>query len=88
MSKDNHLTLSYVFKQWKDIELHLSTVANSSSFFAFDLQQFMAHKQGKPWKAQFDQQVILIYVAAFFLHSHYFNSEITLHSQDQIHEIL
>jgi len=37
MSEDNHSTLSYVFKRWKDIELHLSTVANSSSFFAHDL---------------------------------------------------
>jgi hypothetical protein len=48
----------------------------------------MAYEQGKPWKAQFNRQVMLIHVAAFFLHLRNFNSDITPHSQDQIDEIL
>jgi hypothetical protein len=55
MLEDNYSTLIYVFERWGDIQLHLLKIANSSSSFAYDLQQFMAHKEGKLWKARFDR---------------------------------
>jgi hypothetical protein len=59
------------------MQLHLLKFANSSSSFAYDLQQFIAHEEGKLWKARFNQQVILIHIATYFLHPHYFNANIT-----------
>jgi hypothetical protein len=88
MSEDNKSTLAYVFERWANIQTHLSKFANSGSSFAHDLKQFMAHEDGKLWKARRDRQVMPIHVAAFFLQPHNFDAYITQHSQDQIYNIL
>lgn len=84
MLEDNRSTLAYVFERWRRIQTHLSKFASSNSAFAHDLQDFMAHENGKPWKARLDRQVMPVHVTAFFLQPYNFDTEMTERLQDQI----
>jgi hypothetical protein len=77
MSEDNRATLNYVFERWTAIQSKLLTIARSNNCFAKDIEAFIAHEQGKLWKARLDRQLTSLHTAAYFLQPQAFDTPMT-----------
>jgi len=41
MSEDNKATISYVYPRWIKLKAHLKKIANSKSYFATDVKDYL-----------------------------------------------
>ena len=86
MSEDNCATLNYVFERWMAIQTKLSAITKSGNCFAKDIEAFMIHEQGKPWKERLDRQLTSLHTAAYFLQPQTFDASMTEKSQEEIYK--
>lgn len=87
MSEDNKATLPKVAQDWAEIRVHLEQKANSSSFYADDITEFLGEDGGSAWEQRVDGQISDIHTAVYFLCPRNFNSPITDYHQDQIRDV-
>jgi hypothetical protein len=90
MSEDNRATLATVAQDWAEIQYHLEQKANSTSFYAGDITDFLGEvgeDRGSAWEQRVNRQISDIHIVAYFLRPQNYDKPITDYHQDRIREV-